>query len=42
MLTFLVEGYECLGDGLADGVDLGDMTTTADTHTDINTGEFLL
>lgn len=42
MLTFLVEGYEGLGDGLTDGVDLGNMTTTVDTHADVNTGEFLL
>lgn len=42
LLTFLVEGNESLGNGLADGVDLGYMTTTANAHADVDAGEFLL
>jgi hypothetical protein len=37
----LVVGNNRLGDGLADGVDLGDVTTTADTDTDVDTGELV-
>ena len=35
-LTFLVPGNEGLGDGLTDRVDLGDVTTTLDTDTDVD------
>ena len=37
----LVVGDDGLGDGLADGVDLGDVTTTGDADTDIDTGELV-
>jgi hypothetical protein len=37
----LVEGDDRLGDGLTDGVDLGDVTTTGDTDTDVDTGELV-
>lgn len=37
----LVVGDDGLGDGLADGVDLGDVTTTSDADTDIDTGELV-
>uniref|UniRef100_A0A2M3ZMD1 Putative secreted peptide n=1 Tax=Anopheles braziliensis TaxID=58242 RepID=A0A2M3ZMD1_9DIPT len=40
--VLLVERHQRLRDGLADGVDLGDMTTTAHADTDVNTGELLL
>lgn len=42
LLTLLVEGDEGLGDGLADGVDLGDMTTTVDADTNVDTSELFL
>ena len=41
-LTLLVEGHQSLGDSLTDSVDLGDVTTTAHTDTDVHTGELLL
>lgn len=41
-LTLLVEGHQRLGDSLTDGVDLGDMTTSVDAHTDVHAGELLL
>lgn len=41
-LTLLVEGHQGLGDRLADGVDLGDMTATVHADTDVHTGELLL
>lgn len=37
----LVVGDDGLGDGLADGVDLGDVTTTGDADTDVDTGELV-
>jgi hypothetical protein len=37
----LVVGDNGLGDGLADGVDLGDVTTTGDADTDVDTGELV-
>lgn len=42
IITFLVVGYQSLGDGLSDGVDLGNMTTTLDTNSDVNTIELFL
>lgn len=30
-----------LGDGLSDGVDLGGVTTTGDTHSDVDVGELV-
>ena len=42
ILTFLVVRDEGLGDGLTDSVDLGNMTTTVNSDTDINSGEFIL
>lgn len=39
--VLLVVGDDGLGDGLADGVDLGDVTTTGDADTDIDTGELV-
>lgn len=41
-LTLLVEGHQSLGDSLTDGVDLGDMSSTADADTDVHTSELLL
>lgn len=35
----LVVGNNGLGDGLSDGIDLGGLTTTGNTDTDVNTGE---
>jgi hypothetical protein len=37
----LVVGDDRLGDGLTDGVDLGDVTTTGDTDADVDTGELV-
>lgn len=37
----LVVGNEGLGNGLTDGVNLGGVPTTADTDTDVDTGEFV-
>lgn len=37
----LVVGDNRLGDGLADGVDLGNVTTTGDADTDVDTGELV-
>jgi hypothetical protein len=37
----LVVGNDTLGNSLADGVNLGDMTTTGDANTDVNVGELL-
>lgn len=37
----LVVGDDGLGDSLADGVDLGDVTTTGDADTDIDTSELV-
>jgi hypothetical protein len=37
----LVVGDQGLGDGLSDGVDLGNVSTTANSHTDINIGELV-
>lgn len=39
--VLLVVGDEGLGDGLADGVNLGGVTTTGDTDTDVDTGELV-
>lgn len=39
--VLLVVGDDGLGDGLADGVDLGGVTTTGDTDTDVDTGELV-
>ena len=39
--TFLVVSYESLGDGLSDGIDLGDVSTTVDTDPDVYSREFL-
>ena len=36
LLTFLVPGNESLGNGLADGIDLGSVTTTLDANPDVN------
>lgn len=41
-LTLLVERNECLGDGLSDGVDLGDVSTAVDADADIDTSELFL
>lgn len=38
---FLVVSDDGLGDSLADGVDLGDVTTTGDADTDVDTGELV-
>lgn len=38
---FLVVGDDGLGDSLSDGVDLRSVTTTANTDTDVYTGEFV-
>merc|ERR1712168_31471 len=38
----LVVGNQTTGNGLADGVHLGDATTTANADADVNAGEFLL
>lgn len=35
----LVVGDDGLGDGLSDGIDLGGLTTTGNSDTDVNTGE---
>lgn len=37
----LVVGNQGLGNGLTDGVDLGSVTTTGDTDTDVDTGELV-
>lgn len=39
--VLLVVGDNGLGDGLTDGVDLGGVTTTGDTDTDVDTGELV-
>jgi hypothetical protein len=39
--VLLVVGDEGLGDGLADGVDLGGVTTTGDADADVDTGELV-
>lgn len=39
--VLLVVGDEGLGDGLADGVDLGGVTTTGNADTDVDTGELV-
>ena len=39
--VLLVVGDDGLGDGLADGVDLGGVTTTSDADADVNTGELV-
>ena len=39
--VLLVVGDDGLGDGLADGVDLGSVTTTGDTDTDVEAGELV-
>lgn len=38
---FLVIGNDSLSDGLSDGVDLGDVTSTADGDTDVEVLESL-
>jgi hypothetical protein len=37
----LVVGDDGLGDGLANGIDLGNVTTTGDADTDVDTGELV-
>lgn len=37
----LVVSNKTLGDGLSDGVDLGGVTTTGDTHSDVDVGELV-
>lgn len=39
--VFLVIGDYGFGNGLANGVDLGSMTTAGDTDADIDAGEFV-
>lgn len=39
--VLLVVGDEGLGDGLADGVDLGGVATAGDAHADVDVGEFV-
>lgn len=39
--VLLVVGDNGLGDGLTDGVDLGSVTTTGNTDTDVDTGELV-
>lgn len=39
--VLLVVGNDGLGDGLADGVDLGGVTTTRDADADVDTGELV-
>ena len=39
--VLLVVGDNGLGDGLTDGVDLGGVTTTGDTDTNVDTGELV-
>lgn len=39
--VLLVVGDDRLGDGLADGVDLGGVTTTRDADADVDTGELV-
>lgn len=41
-LTFLVEGDERLGDGLADGVHLADVAAALDADPDVHVAEALL
>lgn len=38
---FLVVCNEGLGDGLTDGINLGDVSTTGDSDADIDVGELL-
>ena len=35
-MVLLIEGEECLGDGLADGEDLVGLTTTLNSHSDVD------
>ena len=42
MLTLLVVSDEGLGDGLADGIHLSNVTTTLDLDPDVNTSEPVL
>lgn len=42
VLTFLVESNKCFRDSLSDSVHLGDMTTTLNGDSDVDSGEFLL
>lgn len=37
----LVVGNEGLGDGLSDGVDLGDVTSTSNSDSDVDVGELV-
>lgn len=39
--VLLVVGDDRLSNGLADGVDLGDVTTTTDANPDVDTGELV-
>lgn len=39
--VLLVVGDDGLGDSLTDGVNLGSVTTTGDTDTDVDTGELV-
>jgi len=39
--VLLVVGDDGLGDGLADGVDLRDVTTTGNADADVDTGELV-
>lgn len=39
--VLLVVGDDGLGDGLADGVDLGGVATTGDAHADVDAGELV-
>lgn len=38
----MIESNQSLGDGLTDSIDLGDMTTTVNTDTDIYTSKLFL
>lgn len=40
--VLLVVGDDRLGDSLTDGVDLGSVTTTGNTNTDVDTGELVV
>lgn len=42
ILTLLVVSDKSLGDGLSDGIDLGYMTTTVYTNSDVNARELFL
>lgn len=42
LLTFLIVRYQSFRNGLPDGIDLRNVTTTINTHSDVHSGEFVL